>query len=389
MKPWLKWASAFMLMAVYVACSPKQFAKDSSFNACQNSGKNCITEDGRDFFDYSETIEGGKVDVLVVSDNSASMSYEQANLANRFNGFIKSMDDQRLDYKIGVITTDISNSQAGRLVAPVITQHSGDLLQKDAAFKAAVQRPETAACEQFITSRINACRSQGRSDASCMSDSSYISGYNQTCPSGDERGIYAARLAVEQNADSFVRPEADLAVIILSDEDVRGGLYRTPSTGERFAPQRSAYALADADRAQNFVSAVNAKYPGKVLGVHTFVVYSDLNCIQQQNAQTLGVVDGSYGIEYEALRAATGGVGASICQPDYAPWLTRIFDNVKSRIVDKMLLACSAPADLTVTLTNNSDPSITWTVVGAEVRFNKKLPSGTTARVTYSCTTIW
>lgn len=389
MKPWLKWASALLIAGAYVACSPKKFSKDSGFNPCQNSGQNCVSENGKDHFNYTETIEGGKVDILVVTDNSASMSYEQASLANRFNGFISNLEGKNINYRIGVITTDISAGnnaarpingngalQDGRLIAfpgsvgKYLTKDSGTLSQKDTWFKQTVQRPETAACEQFILGY------GGNRDSN-----DYSSKYYNNCPSGDERGIFALNLAVSGGAEGMIRSEADLAVIILADEDVRSGLY--------YGSTAASYPLDPKDTSDGFVDMMKSKYPNKTYAVHSIIVRpNDSACLATQNSQTGGLVSGSYGVEYDWLRYKTGGVQGNICASDYTTQLLGIFNNIQSKIVDKVALACANPEGLTVSLTNNSDPSITWTVVGQEIKFSKKLPVGSSVNVQYTCTTL-
>lgn len=391
MKPWLKWVFAISIATVYVACSPKKFSKDENFNPCQNSGQNCVTQDGKDHFNYSETVEGGKVDILVVTDNSASMSYEQARLADRFNGFIANLESKNINYRIGVITTDVSAGnnaarpinnngglQDGRLipfpanVGKYLSKDSGTLSQKDTWFKQTVKRPETLACEQFIL---------GYSGDRNSND--YSTKYYANCPSGDERGIFALNLAVDAGAEGMIRPEADLAVIVLSDEDVRSGLY--------YGSTASSYPLDPRDSSDGFVSLMKTKYPNKTYAVHSINVISnpkDTACLAQQNSQTGGLVSGSYGVEYEWLRHKTGGVQGNICASDYTAQLLGIYNNIQAKIVDKIALACGNPEGLTISLTNNSDPSITWTVVGTEVKFSTKLPVGTTVNVQYSCPTL-
>lgn len=399
MKPWMKWTFAIALVGTYVACSPKQFSKDSDFKPCQESGQSCIVENGRDHFEYAETIEGGKVDVLVVTDNSASMSFEQARLADRFSGFIANLDGKHINYRIGVVTSDISDGsngprsanqqgalQDGKLIAfsngaKYLSKESGSASQIDQMFKATVQRPETLACENFITTQIDSCQSQGISKQSCMSRSDYINGYAAACPSGDERGIYAAHLALAGGAEGMIRSEADLALIILSDEDVRSALY--------YGSTAQSYPLDSKDKADGLIAMMAEKYPQKTYAAHSIIVrHGDTNCLNMQNGQTRGVVSGSYGVEYDWLRHKTGGVQGNICASDYAGQLQNIFDNIQSKIVDKLALYCATPDDLNVTLENNSDSSITWTVVDKEVRFNKKLPVGTTVRLKYSCLSL-
>lgn len=390
MKPWLRWTLGTLIVGGYVACSPKQFSR----GGCEDSNSGCIaTASGLDYEDVI-TVDGGKVDVLVVDDNSASMSYEQSQLANRFSGFIQNLDNQSIDYRIAVTTTDISGPgnesraingngalQDGRLIAfpggsKFLTRNGGGLPQKDSDFKSTVRRPETLACEQFIVNWVNAGKSRTTNE--------YRDAYHANCPSGDERGIFAARMVIENNPDGFLRPDADLAVIILADEDERSANYRGQNAGETHSYDAS-FALQDYDKSQGFVDAMAAKYPTKTFGVHPIIVQSGDNaCLSTQNGQTLGLVSGSYGTEYEWLRYRSNGTQGSICASDYTAILQNIFDNVQGKIVDKVALKCAMPTNVTVD--RISGPSLpAWTVVGSELRFNQKLTKGTTIRVRHSC----
>ncbi|MGZ7109608.1 MAG: hypothetical protein ACXVHW_11600, partial [Methanobacterium sp.] len=257
------------LISIYVGCSSVNFAKDEELNKCQNSGLNCISQNGKDYFDETVTVDGGLVDILIVDDNSASMSFEQSQLAIRFSGFIQNLENQKADYRIAITTTDISsNSNPPRLVnqnnalqdghlirfpngSYFIDSTSGTLAQKEDWFKKTIQRKETLDCESFIRANY------GRSD--------YDNLYSANCPSGDERGIYAANLVVKNNPNNFIRPRSHLAIIILSDEDERSQLYwynrQNPMTYPGFD-------LESLDQPQMLLSNVRATYgAGKVLSV--------------------------------------------------------------------------------------------------------------------------
>src|SRR5437868_9053611 len=106
----LKFLTIPALIAIYVGCSPVNFAKDNQINQCQNFGQNCIAKNGKDYFDYSVTATGGLVDILIIDDNSASMSFEQKRLADRLSNFIQNLENQQADFRIAITTTDISSS---------------------------------------------------------------------------------------------------------------------------------------------------------------------------------------------------------------------------------------------------------------------------------------
>jgi hypothetical protein len=122
------------------------------------------------------------VDLLFVIDNSGSMAEEVDRLALAFDTLLSTLDGFRLDYQLGVTTTDTSD-RAGALIGPILTAADPD--------------PAAAFAAQLEVGTIG---------------------------SGEERGIDAAYAALtaprlqEENA-GLLRPEADLAVVIVSDED--------------------------------------------------------------------------------------------------------------------------------------------------------------------------
>lgn len=127
------------------------------------------------------------VDVLFVVDNSGSMGEEQEALGASFPAFMSYFLTSGLDYHIGVVSTDMRDPT-----------HSGRLQgwAGDAWIDATTPNPE----EVFPLMASLGTRG-----------------------SGDERGLDAARAAVEHAKVGanmgFVRDEAPLHMILISDED--------------------------------------------------------------------------------------------------------------------------------------------------------------------------
>jgi hypothetical protein len=371
--------SAPALVAIYVGCSPVQFAKDNQINRCQNFGQNCLVENGLDHFDYSLTAGGGTVDILVVDDNSASMSFEQARLADRLNNFIQSLENQKADYRIAVTTTDISSAtnaaravngngalQDGRLIAfpngeSFLTNASGTIAQKDAWFKQTIYRPETIACETFIRNNFG--------------QKNYATSYDANCPSGYERGVYAANLVVKNNPGGFIRAGSHLAIIFLSDEEEAVTYNAAGATISH---------LEDMDQPDTLINSVTQIYgAAKLLSGHSLVTATEA-CYNEQNAQMAAYgVRGSYGWNYARVSQKTNGVIADICTADYTGALGQISTNILDRI-NSLPLGCENPKDLVVTLSQ----AVTFSVSGRELKFSKALPPGTTVNLKYTCDSL-
>ncbi|AHZ86135.1 hypothetical protein AB1A81_04040 [Bdellovibrio bacteriovorus] len=375
MKTLTRMAAISFFVGLYVGCSPVKFSLDDS--KCKDSG--CVVENGKYAFNYSQTAGRGKVDILIVNDNSASMSFEQARLAPRFQNFIADLDNQKIDYRIAMTTTDVARSDAGSLVSfggnPYITpSHSNRM----SLFNSTIQRPETLACEKFIANWI---RNNGGNLASIES-SAYSQAYAQNCPSGDERGVYAANLVVKNNPSSFIRSDAHLAVIFLADEDERSGLYGN-----------GGYVLDQMDQPNYLINNVKSSLGAdkfNSLSVHAIVV-KDNNCLAQQNSQTLdnysptnGLVTGSIGNVYLSFTNNGWGMAADICSNDYTSQLGQIRSKITDRIKD-IMLNCSNPQDLIVTV---SGSPVGYNLVGKTLKFNQYLSPGTSVSLSYKCESL-
>src|SRR5690606_15242203 len=75
-------------------------------------------------------------------------------------------------------------------------------------------------------------------------------------------GFFAANLTVENNPKSFIRSDAHLAVVVLSDEDVRSQLY----------DDSPYYRLESKDLPQTLISNVHSRFPGKSVSIHAIIV---------------------------------------------------------------------------------------------------------------------
>lgn len=363
-------------LGLYVGCSPVKFSLDDS--KCKDNG--CIVENGKYSFNYSVTAGHGKVDILIVNDNSASMSFEQARLAPRFSNFISDLDSRKIDYRIAMTTTDVTTGKGGNLIyykegTPYITPAHADRV---ALFSETIKRKETEGCEKFIANWI---RDNG-GNTSSINSTSYSAAYAQHCPSGDERGVYAANLVVNNNPTNFIRADAHLAVIFLSDEDERSGLYHNQG-----------YVLDQMDQPSYLISNIKSKLGDdkyNSLSLHAIVV-KDTSCLNQQNSQTLdnygptmGLVKGSIGNLYLSFTNQGWGNAADICSTDYTSQLGQIRSQITDRIKD-IMLNCSNPTDLIVTV---SGTPVSYQLEGKTLKFSQYLAPGTNVTMSYKCESL-
>lgn len=147
-----------------------------------------IEPPGEPIVEVFEATDAARVDVLFVVDNSLSMLDDQEILANNFGRFIGSaFAEGDVSVHIGVTTTDVIGGTGGPLVGPFLTDGSADLEARFAA--------------QALVGTEGA---------------------------GIELGLEAMRRALQDLSATtnagFLRDDAALSVVLVSDEEDNGGL---------------------------------------------------------------------------------------------------------------------------------------------------------------------
>ncbi len=201
------------LVAVIVAaCGPSSQGDDDGAGDLDGGGGGgpdapWPTDDG----DGGTNADGcEKIDILFVVDNSGSMGQEQTNLATNFPQFLSVIDASGLDYRVAITTTgmDYTYQQATFPGGPVlpISQDGGD--------NGAMLQP--GGCNMTR-------RWIEKNDANAASAFACAANVGTGGPS-DEMPLAAMRTAFEERMSDgtnggFRRPDALLAVVILTDEN--------------------------------------------------------------------------------------------------------------------------------------------------------------------------
>lgn len=352
----LIWIAALFLSA---ACNPVSFQKtDEKGNpvgpASCHELNNCPPRNVTQNVNIQSL---GKVDVLFVVDNSASMEPEQAKMADKFPDFIQSLGG--VDWQLAITTTDMSGD------APL---KGGNLVEFRNLPGTYVINRQFSGVEQLFreTVQVNVNVSNGE-----VGD-------------GDERGIYAALKAVEKNQFGFVRPDADLAVVILSDEDERsygGREFGFPTESGRDYPV-------------NLIDKVKEKFGQKKFSAHSIIVKTgDTACKNEQSQQLIpGLLNGQWvasrghgqeGRYYEKLTSMTGGVAGSICDATYSQTL-QVIGRVINQNRDSATLECVPQGAVEVTF--NPPQSISVSQTGNKIYFSPVPSHDTTIQMKYNCT---
>ena len=136
---------------------------------------------------HQSSSQSKKIDILWIIDNSGSMSDEQTALGVNFSAFINDFITKDVDFKMAITTTDVSSAaKKGKMVTgsdTKLTSAKADL--NEARFKDDFKNLVKVG----------------------------------TSGSGNEKGLEASEGFMEKYAASFIRPDAYLAVVVLSDEE--------------------------------------------------------------------------------------------------------------------------------------------------------------------------
>lgn len=235
------------------------------------------------------------VDILFVVDNSKSMAKEQADLGKKFPNFLGLISS--LEWRIAITSTSLSSLK--NAFDPLL---DGNLVFINNS-KKILQKGDASAEQDFAT----AIQLGGSG-------------------SPDERGIYAANLAIKKNESQWIRPESHLAVVLISDEDER-------STGKN---------LEYLDLPLSFNENIKL-YHGKqkTSSFHSIIIQKEDNhCLALQN-ESSGPWGGGgqIGHTYQELTTLTNGVLGNICSTDYGVQLKNIGQQIQSN-VGKIKLEC-------------------------------------------------
>jgi len=284
----------------------------------------------------------GKIDILFIDDNSASMDPKQASLGTKFSGFATEL--KSIDWQIGITTTDCSAGPYGICGSLLtMTGYNSKILNPSVpnyatVFNNSIQRPETAGC-------LN----------------------TGTCPAGASEPLLSATTAMNKfNTDNagFFRADSDLAIVILSDADER-------QTG----------GAAYANRPAGLISTFKNNWPnGKKLKVYSIIVKpGDDACLA-----TMRVGSGGYSFFGDLIERTvnmTSGINTSICAPDYSVTLKSIGESVRT-LTNSVELA-HTPIANSVVVTFTPAQTIGYTVIGNRVVFDAPPSVGTEIKVSY------
>jgi hypothetical protein len=265
-----------------------------------------------------------KVDILFVIDNSGSMQYEQQSMAQRTAHFLSVI--KGLDYQIGITTTDPWNIALG----------DGNLIP----IKNGNGRFIIDSTQDQVTAQTQLSQTLQRSETG----------------SGSEQGIRAVYRAVEKYSAnentmrSFIRDGAQLAVVLISDEDESDNTVKNDP--------------------QNLLKLISSTWNNqKRFSFHSIITRpGDTAC-----RSTYGY---SYGERYKIITDLTGGILGNVCEMDYSTQVTGIAEGVRN-LLKTLTLQCSPLNGYPITIKKDGvviNPS--YTVEGVNLKFSTELDPG-------------
>lgn len=299
-----------------------------------------------------------KVDLLIVVDNSTSMSRDQEKLSREFKNFVSSIE--AADYRIGVITTDIQTvnkeNEEGFYGNLAIVESTGKrYISKDdpnpsALFAELVKRKETV---------------------SCLKPNGYT---KPNCVSFDEKPLFAIKMAIDKRKtvnSGFFREDADLGIVIITDEDETAFKDKSVYTAEKL--------LEDFENEFGITKRLTA--------FTITILEGDEACYKQQRKDVHSDSAVSYGVRVSELASLTGGFSINICD-QFSKGLELISAYVEKDLlplrikVPELIILHSIV--LTITQPNGSPFETDFTVEGGVLRISPLPPEGSKIELEYS-----
>jgi len=286
-----------------------------------------------------------KVDILWVVDSSGSMQEEQSYLGQNFASFISQVAKSNADFQIGVTTTDVCDDQDPSRISLNLRR---------------CPTPSGAATSHLRGSLVGQISQKVLSRTTSNLESKFTTYSNVGINgSGYEHGLTAAKMAIEKSLagqnENFVRKDAFLAVIVVSDEEDDGiGL-----------------GMADAYSGQNYIQAglTNYRYTtddfirdihaAKGIGKFSVSAITGTRLADGSMCTSAHSKPLEEGSQYIQAAQGTGGIVQSICDTNWSASLSAIGQDIAAQ--SSQLVLNQKPYSSAINVLVNSAPSTHWT----------------------------
>lgn len=359
--------SAFLIAGLVLfttSCGPVKFATSKSEAPKPTPTPVNPTPQGTRDVNSTVVVQtpNSKLDLLLIVDDSNSMLADNQKLAARLTEFVTNLQSSSIDWQMCVTVTrplPINNNPTWGLsiiwsnYTPAVTSTPNWVLKTNANLST------------IFTNTIN----------------NIGAGWAGT---DDERGTKAAYWHVYNgdvrfpNHSKCHRADAALAMIIVSDEDIRsvGG----DKTYEYYLGEHKA--LETEDEPATLLNYVKEVFGAtKRFTFNSIIVKpGDDTCLKAQDAAG---AKSHYGYKYEQMSKLTGGGVGSICDANYSTTLNLFADTIEDSIASQAL-ECMPVGAVEVTVTPEV-VGLTSTLKGASIEFTPKIPVGRTLNLKYKC----
>ncbi len=269
---------------------------------------------------------GIRLDMLWVVDDSGSMCDKQKALSNNIDLLVQALDELDADVNFAVVTTDMDNPDFGGQFAVVNpgSQCAGNFDCNRATTRSIINTEDYRS-----TGTLD--RTELTRDLGCL-----LAPGNSG--SGTEKGLDAARTALSEPLinglnSGFLRPEAFLAVVFVSDEDdcSDGGRSDNFNCQDNLTPSEDFVDFFVDLKGNAALVSVNGIIAPRAVG------NPGNNQVTTCSSPELG--DGAAGERYADVIEAFGGQTPSVCDPAYNRAIEDIAKQLQSQFATTTCLA--------------------------------------------------
>lgn len=276
--------------------------------ACDKGGGSFSVLSDNSQFKQNVTFTPRKLDVLFVVDNSGSMASSQQNLANNFPAFIDKFIDKGYDFRIAVTTTDA---------------FYGDQFVSNGCSLCNVEQTRFrsgTSPKVYVIDRADYDLSQASEESRLKNDFT-LNVKVGAGGSGDERAFSSFKAALSSSLNvGFHRPDAFLAVVIVSDEE---DFSQSEFTMNESYSNPNLHTVVSY---KNYLDSFTGGAASQDYSVSAISI-SDKAC-RDQLAGGPDVGAQKIATRYNQLVDLTGGTKNSICNP-----FDQTLDNISSQIM--------------------------------------------------------
>lgn len=312
--------------------------------ACgSDSSSYSILSSAESFKQNAEVIQT-KIDILWVIDNSGSMATSQQNLVQNFDSFISNFVTKSYDFRMGVTTTD---SFIARPEYSYIYNDSWNSYYQRNRYYFGLDQDLKAMLRSGVPGKTESGFKIITNSTPDIIGSFKINAVQGIEGYGDERALQSLRTTLESahNAD-FRRPDAFLAIIIVSDEEDFSHDGTSLIENRNYAGLHTPQSYVDFLDAYTGTSGAQRQYSVSTISINDQACLDSLNI--DSNVRKIGTRIGQ-------VAQLTGGTIGNLCG-DFANELKLIQDKILNSVTQFYLKREPIPETIRVIVNNQLVP---------------------------------